>query len=229
MDCNKFYGVRIVRYKFMCDALNDLEASTSEKEHDIVLLPPASDNKKIESDEEDIDDEALSGSNLPQEVPGEIEIHQIDSGEDKDEDSKGNKSRKTKTLWKKSESLALQASIVEPPKVGSEHAGKSDEHLVFVKWNDHAIATVGSNYYGVTPLHKTPSRAKREHKKNVQQPNAIKKYIEGMGGVDLLDRPRLRSKKWWWNLFSRVLNLSVVAVYRVLFYIIRIHLLYLLV
>ncbi|KAF2893187.1 hypothetical protein ILUMI_12986, partial [Ignelater luminosus] len=93
------------------DALNDLEASTSEKKHDVVLLPPASGNKKIESDEEDID-EALSGSNLPQGVPGENEIHQIDSGKDEDEDSKGNKSRKTKTSWKKSESLALQDSIV---------------------------------------------------------------------------------------------------------------------
>ncbi|KAF2903933.1 hypothetical protein ILUMI_02241 [Ignelater luminosus] len=72
----------------MCDAPNDLEASTLEKEHYVVLLPPACGNKEIESDEEDIDDEALTGSNLPQEVPGEIEIHQIDSSEDEDEDSK---------------------------------------------------------------------------------------------------------------------------------------------
>ncbi|KRZ66395.1 hypothetical protein T08_3914 [Trichinella sp. T8] len=38
-----------------------------------------------------------------------------------------------------------------------------------------------------------------------------------MGGVDILDkllssyRPCLRSKKWWWNLFSNALNLTVVA------------------
>ncbi|KRY24125.1 hypothetical protein T03_13122 [Trichinella britovi] len=41
-----------------------------------------------------------------------------------------------------------------------------------------------------------------------------------MGGVDILDkllssyRPRLRSKKWWWNLFSNALNLAVVAAWR---------------
>ena len=41
-----------------------------------------------------------------------------------------------------------------------------------------------------------------------------------MGGVDVCDcllssyRPRLRSKKWWWNLFSNLLNLSVVASFR---------------
>ncbi|KAF2903510.1 hypothetical protein ILUMI_02677 [Ignelater luminosus] len=40
-----------------------------------------------------------------------------------DEDTKGNKSKKTKTSWKKSESLTLQDSIVEPPKVGPKHAG----------------------------------------------------------------------------------------------------------
>ncbi|KAF2890577.1 hypothetical protein ILUMI_15596, partial [Ignelater luminosus] len=128
MNCNKFYGGRIVRYKFMCDALNHLEAFTLEKEHDVVLLPPASGNKRIESDE-DIDDEALHRSNLPQEVPGEIEINQIDSGKDEDECSNGKKLGKTKTLWKKSESLALQASIAEPPKVRSEHAGKSEYEI----------------------------------------------------------------------------------------------------
>ncbi|KAL3193754.1 hypothetical protein MRX96_000053 [Rhipicephalus microplus] len=38
-----------------------------------------------------------------------------------------------------------------------------------------------------------------------------------MGGEDVMDRPlgsyrpRLRSKKWWWNLFSNGLNMAVVA------------------
>lgn len=38
-----------------------------------------------------------------------------------------------------------------------------------------------------------------------------------MGGVDVMDRllgsyrPKLRSKKWWWNLFSNGLNMAVVG------------------
>ena len=46
------------------------------------------------------------------------------------------------------------------------------------------------------------------------------KHNKCMGGVDLLDRflsdyrPRLRSKKWWWCLFSNFLNMSVVAAWR---------------
>ncbi|XP_040583523.2 piggyBac transposable element-derived protein 3-like, partial [Lepeophtheirus salmonis] len=45
-------------------------------------------------------------------------------------------------------------------------------------------------------------------------------YNQGMGGVDICDRllassrPRLRSKKWRWNLFAHVINLSIVAAYR---------------
>ena len=41
-----------------------------------------------------------------------------------------------------------------------------------------------------------------------------------MGGIDVCDkllssyRPRLRSKKWWWNLFSHIANLSVVAAFK---------------
>ena len=41
-----------------------------------------------------------------------------------------------------------------------------------------------------------------------------------MGGVDLMDRllasyrPRIRGKKWWWPLFVNVLNVSVVASWR---------------
>ena len=40
------------------------------------------------------------------------------------------------------------------------------------------------------------------------------------GGVDVFDRmlssyrPKLRSKKWWWNIFSHILNLSVVAAFK---------------
>ncbi|XP_003378737.1 putative piggyBac transposable element-derived protein 2 [Trichinella spiralis] len=51
-------------------------------------------------------------------------------------------------------------------------------------------------------------------------PEIVRRYNTSMGGVDILDkllssyRPRLRSKKWWWNLFSNALNLAVVAAWR---------------
>ncbi|KAF2905850.1 hypothetical protein ILUMI_00322 [Ignelater luminosus] len=209
----------------MCDALNDLEASPSEKEHDAVSLPPAS---------------------------GKIDIHQIDSGKAEDEDSKVVNRERQKYRGKRliltsdyhnapsendycSTAEDMQAPIfsktmsrdnfrtikryfhvADNQKLDNSKIAKmdifmiwtcyddrSDGHLVFLKWNDNAIVTVGSNHYGVTPFHKTARRVKGEHKKDVQQPNATKKYNDGMRGVDLLDRlcasyrPKLRSKKWW--------------------------------
>ena len=97
---------------------------------------------------------------------------------------------------------------------------KSDGKVICVKWNDNAVVTVASNYFTATPIQKTHRRVRSENRKEVEQPNLIYKYNFGMGGVDQLDRlassyrPRLRSKKWWWNLFSNGLNLSVIAAYR---------------
>ena len=48
----------------------------------------------------------------------------------------------------------------------------------------------------------------------------VESYNKYMGGVNLHNRyfseyrPRLRSKKWWWCLFSNFLNMSVVAAWR---------------
>jgi hypothetical protein len=52
------------------------------------------------------------------------------------------------------------------------------------------------------------------------QPHLVKRYNDGMGGVDLMDRllaayrPIIRGKKWWWPLFLNVVNESVVAAWR---------------
>ncbi|KRZ84342.1 PiggyBac transposable element-derived protein 3 [Trichinella sp. T8] len=51
-------------------------------------------------------------------------------------------------------------------------------------------------------------------------PNIVKNYNESMGGVDTMDkllssyRPKMRSRKWWWNLFNNALNITVVAAWR---------------
>ena len=70
-------------------------------------------------------------------------------------------------------------------------------------------------------MHNAERRVKKEPRKIVPQPHAIRMYNKGMGGVDVCDRklctyrPRLRNRKWWWNIFTHVLNLSVVAAHGV--------------
>ncbi|KRZ65021.1 PiggyBac transposable element-derived protein 3 [Trichinella papuae] len=54
----------------------------------------------------------------------------------------------------------------------------------------------------------------------VVEPNIIRQYNQYMGGVDVMDKmlfsyqPKLRSRKWWWNLFSHAMNMAVVAAWK---------------
>ncbi|KAF5300666.1 hypothetical protein FQR65_LT19329 [Abscondita terminalis] len=70
MDTKRFYGSSITKYRFLGEALDAIESSTSTGVHGIVLLPPESGDNDVKSDEEEIDDENLATINPPQEVPG---------------------------------------------------------------------------------------------------------------------------------------------------------------
>ena len=97
---------------------------------------------------------------------------------------------------------------------------RSDRTIVCVKWNDSCPVVAASNFFGISPVQKAERTVKRRPKRFIDQPFIIKMYNEGVGGLDVCDRllssyrPRLQSKKWWWNLFSNLLNLSVVASFR---------------
>ena len=99
---------------------------------------------------------------------------------------------------------------------------RSDGTIVCVKWNDSCPVMAADNFFGISPVQKAERTVKRKLKILIDQPFIIKTCNEGMGGVDTCDRllssyrPRLRSKKWWWNLFSNLLNLSVVASFQFL-------------
>ena len=55
---------------------------------------------------------------------------------------------------------------------------------------------------------------------DVNQPNVIHKYNEGMGGVDLVDqmvgkyKPQMRKKKWRWPFWPFICSLQVVNSWR---------------
>ena len=78
-----------------------------------------------------------------------------------------------------------------------------------------------SNFKGTEPTN-TVRRwsAAKKSKINITQPRMVERYNKYMVGVDLLDcflieyRPRLRSKKWWWCLFAKFFNMSIVAAWR---------------
>ncbi|KRY27820.1 PiggyBac transposable element-derived protein 3, partial [Trichinella spiralis] len=89
------------------------------------------------------------------------------------------------------------------------------------RWNDNAVVTLASNHLTHHPIGSVQrySQSQQKHVK-IRMPEIVRRYNTSMGGVDILDkllssyRPRLRSKKWWWNLFSNALNRAVVAAWR---------------
>lgn len=93
--------------------------------------------------------------------------------------------------------------------------------LLFVRWKDNSIVTIGTNYDNTTPLSKVKRWSKEKKEKiNVPQPRLFAAYNQGMGGVDLLDqavnnyRVTIQGKKWWWPLWTHMLNVAVVNAWR---------------
>ena len=96
---------------------------------------------------------------------------------------------------------------------------RSDGTVYICKWNDNAIVGSASNYETHEPLHKCKRRVKSVRLK-INQLHLISSYNKGMGGVDLMDRllaayrPSIRGKKWYWPLFTNLINITVVASWR---------------
>ena len=93
--------------------------------------------------------------------------------------------------------------------------------IVLVRWHDNSIVTVGSTVYGVTPTVDATRWSRKESKPvKIPQPYLIQKYTKCMGGVDQLDhnvsdyRINVNCKKWWWNVFTFLIDMSVHNAYR---------------
>lgn len=84
MNTSRFYGKSYVRLQ---SALDDSLASSSAVA-DVVIVPPA--NVDEQTDEEDLDENDLTATALPQDVPGHLEL--FDSSDDSDADSNENSS-----------------------------------------------------------------------------------------------------------------------------------------
>lgn len=92
----------------------------------------------------------------------------------------------------------------------------------FFKWKDNSIVTMATNYDTVKPLCSVNRWSSSEKKKvKVPQPHLFSSYNSGMGGVDLHNqtvnnyRIRIRGKKWWWPLFTQMINMTVANAWRI--------------
>lgn len=91
------------------------------------------------------------------------------------------------------------------------------EEILLVKWLDNKCVTVATNYDTIEPVGKV-QRWKRDIKARgtVDQPKLIGTYNKNMGGVDKHDwlvskyATGLRGKKWYWPIFTRILDMTIV-------------------
>ncbi len=100
--------------------------------------------------------------------------------------------------------------------IQSATATMNNNKLIVTRWNDNAVVTVASTSYGQHPVG-SASRWSRSDRKTITLPipNSIEQYNKNMGGTDRMDqninayRIGIRGKKWWWSLFTWLVDASI--------------------
>lgn len=84
------------------------------------------------------------------------------------------------------------------------------------RWKDNAVVSVISTCFAADPEGSVKRWSKSELKHIfVSIPHSIQNYNQNMGGTDRMDqnvnayRISIRGKKWWWSLFTWMLDTSV--------------------
>ena len=98
----------------------------------------------------------------------------------------------------------------------SATASDKSKSVVLSRWKDNAVVTVASSLYGSEPIGSVDRWSRVDKKKiKVSIPHGIEMYNKGMGGTDRMDqninkyRISVKSKKWWWSLFTWMLDMAV--------------------
>ncbi|XP_046674879.1 piggyBac transposable element-derived protein 3-like [Homalodisca vitripennis] len=92
---------------------------------------------------------------------------------------------------------------------------EKEDGIFVARWKDNSVVTVASTSYGIEPIASVKRFSQSEKKYlHIQQPFVIKQYNHHMGGTDLMDedisthRIGIRGKKWWWPLFTWLIDLG---------------------
>ncbi|KAM9829211.1 piggyBac transposable element-derived protein 2-like [Syngnathus typhle] len=85
--------------------------------------------------------------------------------------------------------------------------------IALTRWKDNAVVTIASTLAAEHPLQKVSRWSRQEKKKvAVDQPFVVQLYNRSMGGTDRADqsielyRINMRRKKWWWPIFTWMLD-----------------------
>ncbi|KAJ8954297.1 hypothetical protein NQ318_005880, partial [Aromia moschata] len=97
-----------------------------------------------------------------------------------------------------------------------QHVIEKNSGILLVRWLDNSVVTMASTNAGVSPVGSV-KRFSQAEKRNilVDRPYCVAKYNQNVGGTDLMDecissyRVGVRSKKWYWNIFTWLLDAAI--------------------
>lgn len=112
----------------------------------------------------------------------------------------------------------LSSSVMKKKKRGTyDFSYDQNGDVLYVKWNDNKCVILGTNFDTIKPINYVTRWDKIEKAEvKVPQPDIVKNYTSYMGGVDhhdwLLGKYciRIRGKKWYWPLFTRMIDMSMI-------------------
>lgn len=103
-----------------------------------------------------------------------------------------------------------------------EGAIEKNSGIMVVRWADNNVVTVASTCHGILPVSQVKRYSQAEKKIiQVSRPNLIGEYNSHMGGTDLMDenlsryRIGIRSKKWWWSIFTWLIDVAVTNAWQI--------------
>ncbi|XP_022827111.1 piggyBac transposable element-derived protein 3-like [Spodoptera litura] len=93
--------------------------------------------------------------------------------------------------------------------------------ILLVRWKDNSVCTMATNYDAIEPFGTVKRWCPiKKDKTDVAIPRLFQTYNKNMGGVDELDqsislyRVAVHGKKWWWVLFTYMLDMTVANAWR---------------
>lgn len=112
----------------------------------------------------------------------------------------------------------IKSNALMKKQIRGEYAHSLDREngIIVVKWMDNSVVAGASTAYGVQPITHVQRYSQQQKKKiRVERPALFTQYNKYMGGTDRMDqniscyRVGIRGKKWWWSLFTWLLDASV--------------------
>lgn len=111
--------------------------------------------------------------------------------------------------------------MMKKPRAEFDYRFDKNNEILLVRWKDNSICTMATNHDSYEPAGFVKRWcSQKKQKTNMQIPYMFQNYNKGMGGVDEMDqsislhRIGIHGKKWWWGLFTYMIDMAMSNAWR---------------